>query len=179
MKGAVLMFTILFVATLIAVIIYWLIYRPLPKINATVRVRGLRGKVEVIWDRWGIPHIYAENEEGLFFAQGYVHAQDRLWQMEAHRRLASGTLAEIVGEMALEVDRFARIIGFRRAAQADLALLDEQTLRYLEAYSQGVNAFIETHCSRLPLEFTLLRHKPLPWSPLDTAPGPALGGPRA
>ena len=161
--------TIILVAALIAIIIYWLIYRPLPRISGTVRAKGLRGKVEVIRDRWGIPHIYAENEEDLFFAQGYVHAQDRLWQMEVHRRLASGTLAEIAGGMALEVDRFARIIGFRRAAQADVALLDEQTRRYLEAYSQGVNTFIETHRSRLPLEFTLLWHKPAPWSPLDTA----------
>ena len=166
------MLIVVFIAVLvlgITVSLYWLVYRPLPRISGTVRVKGLQDKVEVIRDRWGVPHIYAENEEDLLFAQGYVHAQDRLWQMEFHRRLASGTLAEIVGGMALEVDRFARIIGFRRAAQADLALLDEQTRRYLEAYSQGVNAFIETHRSRLPLEFTLLRHKPTPWSPLDTA----------
>ncbi len=162
------MLAIILVTTLIATTIYWLIYRPLPKINGTVRVKGLSGKVEVIRDRWGVPHIYAEDGEDLFFAQGYVHAQDRLWQMEFHRRLASGTLAEIAGGMALEVDRFARIIGFRRVAQADMALLDEQTRRYLEAYSQGVNTFIETHRFRLPLEFTLLLHKPVPWSPLDT-----------
>jgi penicillin amidase len=179
LKGAIAMPVIVLVAALIMVLIvalYWLIYRPLPEISGTVRVKGLRDKMEVIRDRWGIPHIYAENEEDLFFAQGYVHAQDRLWQMEFHRRLASGTLAEIVGGMALEVDRFARIIGFRRAAQADLALLDEQTRRYLEAYSQGVNTFIEIHRSRLPLEFTLLRHKPAPWSLLDiTAFGKFMG----
>jgi len=169
MKGSLLMLAIVLVTALIALIIYWLIYRPLPGINGTVRVKGLRDRVEVIRDRWGIPHIYAGNEEDLFFAQGYVHAQDRLWQMEVHRRLASGTLAEILGGIALEADRFSRIIGFRRAAQADLALLDEETRRYLEAYSRGVNAFIETHRSRLPLEFTLLRHKPAPWTPLDTA----------
>lgn len=163
------MLAIFLIIALIGGIVHWLLYRPLPKINGTVRVKGLKGKVEVVRDHWGVPHIYAETEEDLFFAQGYVHAQDRLWQMEFHRRLASGTLAEIAGGMALEVDRFARIIGFRRAAQADLALLGEQTLRYLEAYSQGVNSFIETHRSRLPLEFTLLWHKPTPWSPLDTA----------
>ncbi|MFQ5814842.1 MAG: penicillin acylase family protein, partial [Anaerolineae bacterium] len=76
------MLAIVFAATLIIVALYWFIYRPLPRISGTVRVKGLRGKVEVIRDRWGIPHIYAENEEDLFFAQGYVHAQDRLWQME-------------------------------------------------------------------------------------------------
>lgn len=154
---------------LIAALYFYFVRRPLPKIDGTVRLKGLGDEVEIIRDRWGIPHLYAQNSDDLFFAQGYVHAQDRLWQMELMRRLGNGTLAEVVGELALESDRFARIVGLRRAAQAELAAADEETRRVLEAYARGVNAFIKSHGHKLPLEFTILGLKPPPWTPVDTA----------
>ncbi|MBC8448150.1 MAG: penicillin acylase family protein [Chloroflexi bacterium] len=144
-----------------------LLRRPLPKTKGTLRVNGLKESVEIIRDRWGVPHITASNLEDLFFAQGYTHAQDRLWQMELQRRYPSGRLAEIFGEVALEADRFMRTIGLRRAAEAGIANLYDEERRVLEAYAHGVNAFIEEHC-RLPVEFTLLRFRPEPWTPADT-----------
>src|SRR5579884_2422490 len=90
---------------------YFLTRRPLPKINGTSRLQGLHEPVEVIRDRYGVAHIYAQNEDDLYFAQGYVHAQERLWQMELNRRIGSGRLSEIFGKVAIEADRFARRIG--------------------------------------------------------------------
>jgi penicillin amidase len=142
--------------------------RSFPTVNGTIPVEGLKASVEIYRDRWGVPHIYAQNTEDLFFAQGYVHAQDRLWQMEFQRRIGHGTLSEVLGETTLETDRFLRTIGLARAAQADLALLDDETRLILETYARGVNAFIETHQGNLPLEFTLLGFKPAPWQPIDT-----------
>ncbi|MDH7487008.1 MAG: penicillin acylase family protein [Anaerolineae bacterium] len=142
--------------------------RPLPKTKGTLRVSGLKTPVEIIRDRWGVPHITASSVEDLFFAQGYVHAQDRLWQMELQRRYPSGRLAEVFGEVALESDRFMRTIGLRRAAEAGVAHLNEEERRVLEAYARGVNAFIEQSRRRLPVEFALLRFHPEPWTPADT-----------
>ena len=129
---------------LLVAIIVVLLRRPLPKTKGTLQVKGLREPVEVIRDRWGVPHITARNGEDLMFAQGYVHAQDRLWQMELQRRYASGRLSEIFGEVTVEADRFMRTIGLRRVAEAEAVHCDEEERRVLEAYARGVNAFIET-----------------------------------
>ena len=147
---------------------YFFLRRSFPTIEGALRVPGLKSRVEIYRDRWGVPHIYADNIEDLFFAQGYVHAQDRLWQMEFVRRIGHGTLSEVLGEATLDKDRFLRTIGLRRAAEADLALLDEETRLVLESYARGVNAFIESHWDRLPLEFILLGFKPAPWKPVDS-----------
>ncbi|MBC8446336.1 MAG: penicillin acylase family protein, partial [Chloroflexi bacterium] len=113
------------------------------------------------------------NPHDLFFAQGYVHAQDRFWQMEFWRRIGSGRLAEILGESALENDRFIRTVGWRRTAAQELEQLDDQMRAVLEAYAEGVNAYISTHRGRLGLEFTMLgltgvKFDPEPWTPLNT-----------
>lgn len=129
---------------------------------------GLEESVEVIRDRWGVPHIYARNEHDLFFAQGYVQAQDRLWQMEECRRMAQGTLAEVLGPEALASDRLARTLGFGRAARAGWQGLEEETRARLEAYAQGVNAYLSAPGRRLPIEFALLGLEPTPWQPEDT-----------
>jgi penicillin amidase len=142
--------------------------RPLPRTRGTVRLRGLKEPVEVIRDRWGVPHIYADSAEDLFFAQGYVHAQDRLWQMEFQRRAGSGSLSEVLGEAALEVDRFFRVLGLNRAAQAEAEALDDETRRVLEAYAAGVNAYMASRRGALSLEFSLLRFRPAPWQPVDS-----------
>lgn len=157
---------LLAVAALIAAV-WAFLRRFLPKTQGLVQVPGLRGPVEIIRDAWGVPHIYADHEEDLFFAQGYVHAQDRLWQMELQRRAGAGRLSEILGEPTLEVDRMFRILGLNRAAEAEAALLQGETKEALEAYSAGVNAYIARE-GRLSLEFALLRFKPEPWRPVDS-----------
>ncbi len=142
--------------------------RPLPKINGRLRVQGLREPVEIIRDTWGVPHIYAQNSEDVFFAQGFVHAQDRLWQMELNRRLPAGRLSQVIGELTFSTDQLLRTIGLERAAKNDWMHASEQTVLAMNAYAMGVNAFLDTHRNKLPLEFTLLRFSPEPWRPLDS-----------
>lgn len=144
-----------------------------PKIDGEVKVEGLTAPVEVVRDKMGVPHIYAENSHDLFFAQGYVHAQDRFWQMEFWRRIGSGRLAEILGESALPTDQFIRTLGWRRVAEAEAAMLDGDTRLALESYAEGVNAYVASHKRRLGLEFTILglngvKVEPEPWTPADT-----------
>jgi penicillin amidase len=145
---------------------YYLLQRPVPKARGRVKLRAIRAEVEILRDRWGVPHIYAGNLHDLFFAMGYAQAQDRLWQMEFNRRLASGALAEVLGEGALEIDRLVRRIGFRRVAEADWPEAEATEKAVLEAFSAGVNAYIER--GRLPVEFGLLRYRPKLWHPVDT-----------
>jgi penicillin amidase len=152
---------------------YFLVRRNFPAINGTISVAGLQSRVEVYRDSWGIPHIYASNPHDLFFAQGYVHAQDRFWQMEFWRRIGSGRLAEILGKSALENDRFIRTVGWHRTAAQELEQLDDEVRSALEAYAEGINAYISTHRGRLGLEFTILgltgvKFDPEPWTPLNT-----------
>ncbi|MBI5303098.1 MAG: penicillin acylase family protein [Chloroflexi bacterium] len=160
--GLVLALLVLFV--LVVVFVY---RRSLPQTNGTLRVAGLQAPVEVLRDAWGVPHLYAANRDDLFFAQGYVHAQDRLWQMELNRRVGYGRLAEIFGALALDSDRLIRTLGFARSAQRDWDALDADTRHALECYARGVNAFLAQNGSRLPPEFLLLGFKPEPWRALD------------
>lgn len=142
--------------------------RFLPETEGSLRLPGLHGAVEIIRDRWGVPHIYAQDENDLFFAQGYVHAQDRLWQMEMQRRLGSGRLSEILGEPTVAVDRFVRTVGLNRAAEEEVRSLPAETRRALEAYAAGVNTYIRQRPGQWSLEFTLLRCEPQPWRPVDS-----------
>ena len=151
------------VAGLVGGAYYMLMRRPLPRQRGDVHLQGLHEPVEVITDRYGVPHIYAQNEDDLFYAQGYVHAQERLWQMELNRRISAGRLSEIFGEIAIEADRFARRLGMHRASAAAVEQLPAHSRRILEAYTRGVNVFIEQNRHNLPLEFTILRIKPAPW----------------
>ncbi|MGD8487475.1 MAG: penicillin acylase family protein [Anaerolineae bacterium] len=144
-----------------------------PKTQGTIAVEGLDDEVTVLRDSWGVPHIYAANEHDLFFAQGYVHAQDRFWQMEFWRRAGTGRLAEILGESALGSDRFIRTIGWHRTAAQELNQLDDTTRSILQAYADGVNAYVDSHEGRLGLEFKILgltgvKIDPEPWEPLHT-----------
>lgn len=149
-------------------IITWMSRRNLPQTDGRIKVEGLIEPVEVIRDKWGIPHIMAKNPSDLFFAQGFTHAQDRLWQMEVNRRTAQGRLSEIFGEIALDTDRAVRTFGFNRLAQTDWDLYDDFAKEAIVAYTKGVNAYLEANQSKLPVEFTLIRHQPGPWHPLDS-----------
>jgi penicillin amidase len=138
----------------------------LPRLDGELRLAGLKKPVQILRDNWGVPHIYANNIQDLFFSQGFVHAQDRLWQMEFNRRLVAGRLAEILGEVAVPLDRWIRTLTMRRVAEYEVNLLPEETLSCLQAYANGINVCM-VH-QRLPVEFTLLRYKPEPWSIADT-----------
>lgn len=158
--------------TIIVVLIggaaWWFIYKPLPQIDGIATLPGLQQEVTVERDGWGVPHIRAASLEDLAEAQGYVVAQDRLWQMDIIRRAASGQLSEILGPRTLAIDKEFRTLGFGRAAERDVALLDPESRKVSEAYARGVNKFIEQHRSNLPLEFSLLRYKPQNWTPADS-----------
>ncbi len=147
--------------------------QPFPQTQGTISLPGLRAPVTVIRDRWGVPHIYASNLHDLFMAQGFVHAQDRFWQMEFWRHIGTGRLSEMLGKTTLNQDRFIRTLGWNRAAQQDLEALGPEERAILEAYAAGVNAYLEQNRNRLPLEFTLFRlfgrrWEIEPWQPLHT-----------
>ncbi len=142
--------------------------RRLPQTHGILSLPGLSDTVEVIRDRWGIPHIYAKNVHDLFFSQGFVHAQDRLWQMELNRRIAQGRLSELFGELALDTDRTSRTFGFHRLGKVDWEEAESDLRQVILAYTEGVNAFIESDDTKLPIEFSLLRHQPERWEPEDS-----------
>lgn len=154
----------------------WLIItrRPFPRTRGTVNVPGLSAPVDVYRDPYGVPHIYAENTHDLFFAQGYVHAQDRFWQMEFWRRIGAGRLSEVFGEATLGTDTYLRTVGFARVAEEEYAQADDDTRSILEAYADGVNAYTGSRpAARLGLEFALLELQGVeveiePWTPVNT-----------
>ena len=158
---------LLLIVLLVTASAYLYLRQSLPKTFGEVEIAGVGAAVEVLRDRHGIPHIHAATLEDAHFALGFVHAQDRLWQMEMNRRIGSGRLAEILGPGALEADRFMRTLGLRRVAAENLARYDDETRRLLEAYAAGVNAFLAGK-PVLPPEFWLLNVTPEPWSPIDS-----------
>ncbi|HWH42252.1 MAG TPA: penicillin acylase family protein, partial [Usitatibacter sp.] len=153
------------VLILAAVAMAWL-HRSLPQIDGEASVRGLAAPVDVLRDAEGVPHLLAQSENDGWFAMGYVHAQDRLWQMEFQRRVAQGRLAEFLGERAFETDRLMRTLGFARLAGRVIERLDPATRASLEAYCAGINAFLAAD-PVLPVEFQVFRMRPEPWKPAD------------
>ena len=141
----------------------------LPHIDGERTLPGLAAPVEVIRDANGIPHITAGNEEDALFALGFVHAQDRMWQMEMNRRIGAGRLAEVLGSAALDTDRLLRVLGLHHRATASLDHFRPATRRRIAAYVRGVNAWMETHTGPLPPEFLVLGFEPEPWSAADSA----------
>ena len=154
-----------------------------PQTEGEIPIPGLEGTVKVLWGPHAVPHIFAASERDLFMAQGYVHAQERLWQMEVTRRSLSGRLAELFGASRIpwkelsahfrnmsiaDLDHFTRLMGLRRAACASLRLLSEEDVQRLTAYSEGVNRYIASHLKQLPVEFRLLRYEPEPWQAEDS-----------
>lgn len=156
--------TILITAVAAGAFAYWRVRAPLPTLSGTVRVEGLRGPVQVLRDVDNVPHIRAEHEADALFALGYVHAQERLWQMEIQRRLAWGRLSEFAGEATVETDRLMRTIGLGRAAAATWPRLAPDARAAIESYVAGINAFLASHRGgALPVEFAILRISPEPF----------------
>ena len=140
----------------------------LPQLDGQLTVSGLGSAVTVVRDGHGVPTITAATPEDLFFAQGYVTAQDRLWQMDVMRRFAAGELSEILGEETLKPDREQRILGLRAAATKSLAMASDRDRGFFAAYARGVNAYIASRSNNLPIEFRILRYLPKPWTPEDS-----------
>ncbi len=146
----------------------WLLASSLPRMNGTVEVAGLQAPVTIRRDARGVPHIAAASADDAYFALGYVHAQDRLWQMESMRRAGAGRLSEVVGAAALDTDRFMRTLGLYRLAERQAERLDPATRAPLDAYARGVNAWLDAREGALPPEFLALRFEPEPWRPADS-----------
>ena len=145
-----------------------------PQIDGEIQVTGLEEPVDVYRDSMGIPHIYAASAHDLFFAQGYIHAQDRFWQMDAWRHIGSGTLSEMFGPAQVETDTFLRTLGWRVTAEAELKQLSPDSLAILQAYTDGVNAYLKDHNgTALSLEYAVLGllspdYKIEPWTPVNS-----------
>jgi len=157
----------------------WVNGRAQPQLGGTLRAPGLGAPVEVIRDETGIAYLYADTPDDLFFAQGFVHASERMWQMEVFRHIGAGRVSELFGESQLDTDTFIRTLGWRRAAERDLAALDATTVRALERYAAGVNAWLEQGRGQRGLAFVVAGvqsgkggglggYDPEPWTPLDT-----------
>ncbi|MEZ4515996.1 MAG: penicillin acylase family protein [Chloroflexota bacterium] len=152
----------------------WFTRQAIPKVSGTVNLPGLKEPVEIVRDEYGVAHIYASNTEDLFFAEGYVHAQERFWQMEFQRRTGAGRLSEIFGETTLDTDRYLRHFGFYDSTEQAYAMLDDETRRAVDGYTAGVNAYIQDRSpSQLGLEFAFLGLQGTditvePWTPVDS-----------
>ena len=145
-----------------------------PQTDGTVQATPLTGSVEVLRDKQGIPRIYADTPEDLFAAQGFVHAQDRFWEMDVRRHITAGRLSELFGPSQVETDTFLRTLGMRRVAEAEYELLSAKNRRYLEAYADGVNAYIGSRSANdLSLEYAVLglqglSYVPEQWTAVDS-----------
>ncbi|MGH3372233.1 MAG: penicillin acylase family protein, partial [Nocardioidaceae bacterium] len=164
--------TVLLVVVLVAA--GTVVRRPLPDVDGAIEVPGLASEVSVVRDGNGIPHVYADNARDLFYAQGFVQAQDRFFEMDFRRHVTSGRLAELLGRDTLESDKYIRTMGWRRVAEQELSLLSPETRDYLESYSAGVNAYIDAHSpAEMSLEYSLLalgglEYAPEEWTPADS-----------
>ena len=145
-----------------------------PKIDGEIQLEGLNGPVDIYRDQMGIPHIYASTSHDLFFAQGYVHAQDRFWQMDTWRHIGSGTLSEMFGGGQIETDTFLRTLGWRLTAEQEYAEFDSDSKAIIDSYTEGVNAYLKDHdTTALSLEYAILGllspdYKIQSWTPVNS-----------
>lgn len=162
---------VLILALFVAWAAYFTLRNTVPSPSGTMAVAGLAAPVRIVRDGEGVPHIFANSLEGVHFGIGFAHAQDRLWQMELQRRAVAGRLSEVLGERTLTTDILMRTFDLRGHAERSLAKLPEEARRQLEAYAQGVNAYLERRTGlfepRYPIEFLLLRYDPEPWTAVD------------
>lgn len=148
--------------------VYWTFYSPLPEYDAEVHLDGIEQQVEIHWDPYAVPYIYAESEDDLYYTIGYIHAQERLWQMTLSQIAAEGRFAEFLGEDLIEYDIYQRTLGFWETAKRIEADAPDSLIHILERYSAGVNAFVSQNRDNLPAEFTLLDVEPIEWTPTHT-----------
>jgi penicillin amidase len=162
---------VVFLIVAVGAVVLWFrhaAYTALPQLDGAIKVAGLSAPVHVVRDAQGVPHITAASLHDLFFAQGYVTAQDRLWGMDMTRRYAAGELSEVLGERALKTDIAQRTLQLHTVAEEAAKRLTGADRAYADAYTAGVNAFIEQHRDHLPVEFRVLRYSPKPWTVADS-----------
>ncbi|MFZ1730919.1 MAG: penicillin acylase family protein [Bacteroidota bacterium] len=148
--------------------LYHIMTKSLPTIEGEESIAGVSAEVQIIRDPAGIPHIIAESEYDAYVAAGYVHAQDRLWQMDIMRRYGMGRLSEVLGAETVPIDRLMRTIGLTQLADSLLRTVSGQTRKILQAYTKGVNAYIREMAGRYPIEFDLLQYSPEEWKPVHS-----------
>jgi penicillin amidase len=158
---------VLGVVALVAVCFVW-VMSSLPRIEGRFPVKGLDLPATIARDTAGVPHVAARSVRDAYFAIGWTHAQDRLWQMELQRRVGAGRLAELVGEPGVDTDRFMRTLGLRELAEGSVEKQDKATRDALQAYADGINAWLGDHWHRLPPEFIAVGDRPEPWTPADS-----------
>jgi penicillin amidase len=168
---------LILIFVVLLVIILWgflTLRRSFPQTDGTLSIPGLTDQVEIYRDSMGIPQIYASNEKDLFMAQGYIHAQDRFFQMDVWRHMGEGRVSEMFGESMLETDKFLRTMGWMRIAEEEIRQMDSTSLSILQAYADGVNAYLENHTgSKLSLEYVILSllspsYEPPAWEIVDS-----------
>ena len=144
------------------------IRKSFPQTEGTLSLAGIEHPVQIVRDTYGVPRIEAENEHDLMFALGYVHAQDRLWEMDMGRRIGEGRLSELFGFVTLPFDRMFRIVGIRSISEKIEESLTSESRNRLQWYADGVNAFMNTHKGKYPVEFDMLRYDPEEWKPVHS-----------
>ncbi|MFC6086762.1 penicillin acylase family protein [Sphaerisporangium aureirubrum] len=166
---------LLVLALLLAGVVTWTVRRSFPQVDGELRLPGLQAKATVLRDGHGIPQIYADTPHDLFMAQGYVHAQDRFWEMDFRRKTTAGRLSELFGAATLDVDKVVRTLGWRRTAERELPLLSAATRQSLTDYTAGVNAWMTANdgFAERSLEYAVLgltngSYSPEPWTPADS-----------
>jgi penicillin amidase len=161
-------------AILVSVFGVIIVRQSFPQVSGEIKLAGLDGLVDIYRDNMGIPQIYAASLHDLFMSQGYVHAQDRFWQMDFWRHIGSGRISEMFGETQVETDTFLRTLGWRQVAEQEFASYDSQSIAILNAYAEGVNAYLADHQgTAISLEYGILKiltpgYKPEPWTPVNT-----------
>src|SRR5699024_11905959 len=161
-------------ALIAALLGVWSVRRSFPQATGELSLPGLESSVSVLRDEYGVAHVYADNAHDLFMAQGFVHAQDRFWEMDFRRHVTSGRTAELFGPDQVETDIYLRTMGWRRVAEQEYDLLDEETQQYMDAYSAGVNSWIDDNQGlSASLEYGLLNitaddYTVEPWAPADS-----------
>ncbi|MDN5750137.1 MAG: penicillin acylase family protein, partial [Pseudonocardia sp.] len=163
----------LLLVTTVAVV--WTVRQPFPQRDGAITLPGLSAQVTVLRDGAGVPHVYADTSADLFAGQGYVHAQDRFYEMDVRRHTTAGRLSELFGAATLTEDRVIRTLGWRRVAEQELPLLDPATRAHLDAYAVGVNAWLAQHdaprtrgLEYVVLGLTGVDAEPEPWTALDS-----------
>jgi len=167
-RALIIALSIVLVLVIIVVVAIQVVFKlPQPSYSGTETVAGLSAPVEVRTDEHGIPHIFAQNEDDLFFAQGYITARERMFQMDMTRLAGRGELSTVLGDMMLDTDKFFRTVGFYRAAEAEYENMDPGARKIVDDYTRGVNTYIG-NARFLPSEYTILGFKPQAWKPQDT-----------
>ncbi len=161
-----LLFFLILIIGISTLAFYWTFYKPLPNYEAAIEMEGISSEITIHWDEFGVPHIFGDNDEDIYFSMGYVHAQDRLWQMTLSQLAAEGRFAEFFGSDLVEFDKYQRTLGFWNIAKDILEMeINAKELAILKSYSNGVNEFIAQNKHRLPVQFALSGMEPMEWTP--------------